>query len=133
MFFSNLRGQTLRGRSREGILEVMTAPQSGNSPTTDRPACTPAAIRAVLAANADPQTLQRYDRELDTAFEQARHDQDLSALVQTVRRWWFEADAWRDPDAQRQFLARMDRYIADGPPPADQRITRKAIRARYGI
>jgi hypothetical protein len=55
------------------MLEVMTAPQTGNPPTTDRPACTPAAIRAVLAANADPETLQRYDRELDTAFEQARH------------------------------------------------------------
>jgi|SRR6185437_16823784 len=111
----------------------MTAPQSGNSPATDRPACAPAAIRAVLAANADPQTLQRYDRDLDTAFEQARRDQDLSALVQSVRRWWFEADAWRDPDAQRQFLARMDRYIAEGPPPPDQRTTREEIRGRYGI
>jgi hypothetical protein len=111
----------------------MTAPQSGDPPTTDRPACAPAAIRAVLAANADPETLQRYDRELDTAFEQARHDQDLTALVQTVRRWWFEADAWRDPDAQRQFLARMDRYVADGPPSPHQRITRQEVRARYGI
>lgn len=111
----------------------MTAPQSGNPRITDRPACTPAAIRAVLAANADPETLERYDRDLDTAFEQARHDQDLTALVQTVRRWWFEADAWRDPDAQRQFLARMDRYIADGPPPPHQRITRDEIHARYGI
>jgi Family of unknown function (DUF6247) len=95
--------------------------------------CTPAAIRAVLAANADPETLQRYDRELDTAFEQARRDQDLTALVQTVRRWWFEADAWRDPDAQRQFLARMDRYQTDGPRPTHQRITGAEIRARYGL
>lgn len=63
---------------------------------------------------ADPEILQRCDRELDTAFEQARHDQDLTVPVQTVRRRWFEADAWRGSDAQRQFLARMDRYIADG-------------------
>ena len=133
MFFSNPPRSNLRERSLEGILEVMTAPQSGNPPITDRAACTPAAIRAVLAANADSETLQRYDRELDAAFEQARHDQDLPSLVQTVRRWWFEADAWRDPDAQRQFLARMDRYVADGPPPPHQRITREEVRTRYGI
>jgi hypothetical protein len=83
--------------------------------------------------NADPETLQRYDNELDAAFGQARRDQDLAALVNTVRRWWFEADAWRDPKAQRQFLARMDRYLTDGRPPAHQRTTREEIRARYGI
>jgi len=115
------------------MLEAMTAPQSGSPLITDRPACSPAAIRAVLAANADPEILQRYDDELDAAFGQARHDQDLTALVQTVRRWWFEADAWRDPDTQRQFLARMDRYQTDGPPPPHQRVTREEIRTRYGI
>ncbi len=94
---------------------------------------TPSAIRAVLAANADTHILQQYDRELDAAFEQARHDHDLTALVQTVRRWWFEADAWRDPGAQRLFLARMDSYIADGPPPSDRRFSREDIRTRYGI
>jgi hypothetical protein len=89
----------------------MTAPQPGNPHhLMDRPACTPAAIRAVLAANAYPEILRRYDRELDAAFD------DLTTLVQTVRRWWFEADAWRDPEAQPQFLARMDRYQSDGPP-----------------
>jgi Family of unknown function (DUF6247) len=99
----------------------------------DRPACAPAAIRVVLAANADPEVLLRYDRELDAAFEQACRDQDLTAFVQTVRHWWFEADAWRDPGAQREFLTRMDRYQADGLPPPRQRITRDEIRARYGI
>jgi hypothetical protein len=54
-------------------------------------------------------------------------------LVQTVRRWWFEADAWRDPATQRQFLARMNRYQQDGPPPAHQRTTREEIRAQYGV
>jgi hypothetical protein len=62
-----------------------------------RPACTPAAIRAVLAANADTEVLRRYDDELDAAFEQAREHGDLTPLLETVRRWWFEADAWRDP------------------------------------
>jgi hypothetical protein len=33
-------------------------------------------------------------------FEQAR-DGDLTPLVETVRRWWFEADAWCDPEGQR--------------------------------
>lgn len=110
----------------------MTAPQPGHPRVLGRPACTPAAIRAVLAANADPETLQRYDAELDAAFEQARQDENLTVLVRTVRHWWFEADAWRDPDAQRAFLERMDRYAADGPPGPEHRITREEIRARYG-
>src|ERR1700689_1046520 len=98
-----------------------------------RPACTPAAIRAVLAANADADVLRRYDDDLDTAFEQARERNDVTPLVEAVRRWWFEADAWRDPDAQREFLARMNRYQQDGPPPAQQRTTREEIRARSGV
>ena len=110
----------------------MTAPQPGRPRVLDRPACTPAAIRAVLAANVGPETLQRYDAELDAAFEQARPDEDLTVRVRTVRRWWFEADAWRDPEAQRAFLARMSRYAAEGPPGPEHRITREGIRAQYG-
>ena len=98
-----------------------------------RPACTPAAIRAVLAANAGPDVLRRYDEELDAAFEQARQDNDLAALTRTVRRWWFEADAWRNPRAQRAFLARVDRYLAEGLPPPEERTSREEIRARYGV
>jgi hypothetical protein len=112
---------------------VMTFPLPGQPRVLDRPACTPAAIRAVLAANAGSEVLARYDSELDAAFEQARRDQDLTALVRTVRRWWFEADAWRDPISQREFLARMDRYAAAGPPPAERRVTREEIRARHGV
>jgi hypothetical protein len=52
--------------------------------------------------------LRRYDAELDAAYEQARDDGDLTALVQTVRRWWFEAGAWRDPEAQREFSIQSD-------------------------
>jgi hypothetical protein len=111
----------------------MTAPRASRPPTAGRSARTPAAIRAVLAANADPAILERYDRELDAAYEQARQEQDLTALVETVRRWSFEADAWRDANAQRQFLARMDRYLADGPPPPEQRVTRDELRTRYGV
>ena|ERR1700678_411240 len=111
----------------------MTAPQPGHPGVLGRPACTPAAIRAVLAANADSAVLARYDAQLDAAFEQARRDQDLTGLVATVRRWWFEADAWRDPAREREFLARMDRYAADGPPSAEHRVTREEIRARYGV
>jgi Family of unknown function (DUF6247) len=98
-----------------------------------RPACSPAAIRALLAANADPAVLQRYDDDLDAAFEQAREHGDLTPLLATVRRWWFEADAWRDPAAQRQFLARMATYRSDGPPPAEERVSRQDIRARFGV
>ena len=50
-----------------------------------------------LAANADGDILQRYDEDLDAAFEQAREQGDVTPLGQTVKRWWFEADAWRDP------------------------------------
>lgn len=110
----------------------MTAPHARNPVTVDRPACTPAAIRAVLAANADAAVLRQFDSELDAAYEQAREDGDPTPLVQTVRRWWFEADAWRDPVAQREFLARVERYQREGPPPPEQRITREQIQARYG-
>ena len=111
----------------------MTAPHARQPQVLSRPACTPAAIRAVLAASVGNDVLQRYDEDLDAAFEQAREQGDLTPLVQTVRRWWFEADAWRDPDAQREFLARMDSYRNEGPPPAEQRMTREEIQARFGV
>ena len=75
----------------------MTAPHARQPQVLPRPACTPTAIRAVLAANADGDILQRYDEDLDAAYEQAREQGDVTPLVQTVKRWWFEADAWRDP------------------------------------
>ncbi len=45
----------------------MTAPNPGHPQVLDRPACTPSAIRAVLATNADAEVLRRYDTELDAA------------------------------------------------------------------
>jgi hypothetical protein len=111
----------------------MTASHAGRPQMLPRPACTPAAIRAVLAANADPAVLKRYNDELDAAFEEAREHGDLTPPVQTVRRWWFEADAWRDPDAQREFLARVERYQREGPPPPAERISRQEIRVQYGV
>jgi hypothetical protein len=83
----------------------------------------------VLAANADAAVLRRYDAELDAAYEQARDDGDLTALMQTVRRWWFEADAWRDPEAQREFLARFDRYQREAPPPRNAAAEKKYARS----
>ena len=50
----------------------MTAPHAGQPQILPRPACTPTAIRAVLAASADGDILRRYDEDLDAAFEQAR-------------------------------------------------------------
>jgi hypothetical protein len=111
----------------------MTTPHARQPQVLPRPACTPAAIRAVLAANADDEVLRRYDADLDAAFERARVQGDLTPLVQTVRRWWFEADTWRDPQAQREFLARMDTYRNEGPPPPGQRTPRDEIRARFGV
>ena len=111
----------------------MTAPHARQPQVFPRQACTPAAIRAVLAANASNDALQRYDDDLDAAFEQAREQGDLTPLLQTVRRWWFEADSWRDPDTQREFLGRLDNYRSDGPPPAEQRVTREEIRTRFGV
>jgi hypothetical protein len=112
---------------------LMTAPHARQPQALPRPACTPTAIRAVLAANADSDTLQRYDEDLDAAFEQAREQGDVTPLVQTVKRWWFEADAWRDPQAQREFLARIDTYRGEGPPPAEQRMSREEIRTQFGV
>jgi len=111
----------------------MTTPHARRHQVMTRPACTPAAIRAVLAAKADADVLRHYDDELDAAFEEAREHGDLTPLLETVRRWWFEADAWRDPEAQREFLARIERYQREGPPPPEDRTSWQEIRARYGL
>jgi hypothetical protein len=111
----------------------VTALHPGEPAPLPRPACTPAAIRTVLAANADHDTLRRYDADLDAAFEQARTGGDLTPLVDTVRRWWFEADSWRDPLARREYQARVSRYLTDGPPRPAQRVTRAQVRERYGV
>ena len=111
----------------------MTAPGQRRPQILDRPACTPSAIRAVLAANADAAVLRRYDADLDAAYEGARDDGDLMSLLQMVRRWWFEADAWRDPAAQREFLDRIERYQREGPPPDEERARWQDIRAEYGL
>jgi len=111
----------------------MTAPEPRRPQILDRPACTPSAIRAVLAANADAAVLRRYDADLDAAYEHARDDGDLTSLLQTVRRWWFEADAWRDPEAQREFLDRIERYQREGPPPDAERVRWQEIRAEHGL
>ena len=111
----------------------MTTPNSGRHAVLARPACTPAAIRTVLAVNADPDVLRRYDADLDAAFEQARNSGVLTPLLETVRRWWFEADTWRDTAARRDYQARVRRYLADGPPPQAQRVSRAQIRERYGV
>jgi hypothetical protein len=47
----------------------MTAPEAGQQDATPSLACTPAAIRTVLTANADPDTLRRSDAELNARFE----------------------------------------------------------------
>lgn len=111
----------------------MTATNPGEPPRLPRPACTPAAIRTVLAANADADTLRRYDADLDAAFEQARTGGDLAPLLDAVGRWWFEADTWRDPAARRQYQARVSHYLTAGPPPQSQRVTRAQVRERYGV
>ena len=121
----------LKRRSPEGLL--MTTPHARQPQVLPPPACTPAAIRAVLAANADDEVLQRYDADLDAAFERARAQGDLTPLVQTVRRWWFEADAWRDPQAQRGFLARVDAYGNEGLPSPEERTSREEIQARFFV
>ena len=46
---------------------------------------------------------------LDAAFELARTGGDLTPLLDTVRRWWFEADTWRDPAARHEYQARVSR------------------------
>lgn len=39
--------------------------------------------------------LRRYDH--DAAFEEAREHGGVTPLVETARRWWFEADTWANP------------------------------------
>ena len=59
----------------------MTAPYARQPQALPRPACTPTAIRAVLAANAGGGILRRYDEDLDAAFEQAREQGDVTPLA----------------------------------------------------
>jgi Family of unknown function (DUF6247) len=114
------------------MLAGMTA-QQHETAVADRPAETPAAIRAVLAASAVPEIVSQYEAELDAAFAQARETGDLTVLTTAVRRWWIEALEWqRDPAGQRGFLARMDRYLADGPPEPGHRVSSEEFRAHLG-
>jgi hypothetical protein len=79
------------------MLACMTA-QHDEPPVAGRPAETPAAIRAVLAASAAPGVVAQYEIELDAAFARARETGDLRVLTAAVRRWWIEALEWqRDP------------------------------------
>jgi Family of unknown function (DUF6247) len=94
---------------------------------------TPAAIRAALAGNAAAEVVAQYEAELDAAFAQAREAGDLMAPTAVVRRWWIEALEWqRDPAGQRDFLARMERYLAGGPPGPEHRVTREEFRSQLG-
>jgi hypothetical protein len=111
----------------------MTAPDARQPRVLPRPAWTPTAIRAVLAACAGGDVLLRYDEDLDAAFERARAQGEVTPLVQTVKCWWFEADAWRDPQAQREFLARIDTCRDEGPPPAERRMSWEDIRIQFGV
>jgi hypothetical protein len=40
--------------------------------------------------------------------EEAREHGDLAPPLETVRRWSFEADVWRDPGAQREWFSSAD-------------------------
>ena len=112
------------------MLACMTA-QHHEDPVPDRLAETPAAIRAVLAASAVPEVLVQYEAELDAAFARARETGDVTVLTIAVRRWWIEALEWqRDPAGHREFLARMERYLAEGPPGPEHRMTREEFRAQ---
>jgi hypothetical protein len=114
------------------MLAGMTA-QHHEPAAAGRPAETPAAIRAVLAASAVPDVVAQYEAELDAAYARAREAGDLMVLTAAVRRWWIEALEWqRDPAGQRGFLARMERYLADGPPGPEHRMTREEFRAQLG-
>jgi Family of unknown function (DUF6247) len=66
-------------------------------PAPDSLPCTPAAIRAVLAAQSGTELVLRFDHEVDAAFEQAEQQRDLTPFVQVIRRWWHDASALRLP------------------------------------
>jgi hypothetical protein len=123
----------LRSSVGPATLMFMTA-QHHEPPVPSRPAETPAAIRAALAASASPEVLKQYETELDAAFAKTRETGDLTVLITAVRRWWIEAVEWqRNPAGQRAFLTRMERYLAEGPPGPAHRITREEFRAQLGV
>ena len=87
MWLLAVGGRAYAGRNGDLRELLMTASHARQPQVLPRPACTPTAIRAVLAANADGDILQRYVEDLDAAFEQARAQGDVTPLVQTVKRW----------------------------------------------
>src|ERR1700730_7390716 len=122
----------LRPSAGRAMLACMSA-KHHEPPVAGRPAETPAAIRAVLAASAVPEVVAQYETELDAVFARARETGDLRVLTAAVRLWWSEALEWqRNRAGQRDFLARMERYLADGPPGPERRITREEFRAQLG-
>ncbi|WP_017541072.1 DUF6247 family protein [Nocardiopsis halophila] len=109
----------------------MAMPSTPGSRDEPLPECTPAAVRAAIADLHDPALLRQYEQDLDCAYKQARSDSDLSILIKTVRRWWFEVDARRDPERFREYTQRVNRYLNDGPPPPEERISRAEILERF--
>lgn len=97
------------------------------------PGETPAAIRAILAAANEPGLTDRFDDALDAAYAEARDTGSMQPLFATMRRWWFEAENWRDPVAHRARLVQWEKLALYGPPPPEQRIPWEQIRERHGL
>ncbi len=116
------------------IKEVpMTASQAAVRERAAAIARTPCAIRAVLAANADPEVLERFDKYLDLAYSECLPAHDSRPLEAFVGRWWWEAVQWSDPESHRAFLAYAERLRRDGPPPESECLSREQIREKYGV
>jgi hypothetical protein len=111
----------------------MSAPEPSTPKILPRPAETPSAIRAVLAANADPGVVERFDKSLDVAWSEAKAAHSIAPLEKMLHRWWWEAVQWSDPETHRALLARVEKLRRDGLPPESERLTREQIRERYGI
>ena len=113
----------------------MTAPDARNPQVLDRPA-----LHTVGYPGSAGRQRRTPRRSVVTtltwtaAYEQARQGGDLTPLVQTVRRWWFEADALAQPrGSARAPRPRRALPAREGPPRAEERTSWGEIRAQYGV
>lgn len=118
----------LRGICREagvrGYRADMTAVRARSETVLPKPARTPAAIRAVLEANAPAELVAQFDAALDAAWVEAREGNTIEPLNEMLKRWWFEASDWCDPAAYRAHLAQVDDWTRNGLPPGEERLGR---------
>lgn len=112
-----------------GYFLYMAAQRAHSETVLPKPARTPAAIRHVLELNAPAELLEQFDAALDAAWVEARETDCLDPLNSMLKRWWFQASDWCNPQEHRAYLAKMENWAANGIPADVPRYSSAQVRA----